>query len=64
MNDMEQMKYFIKGLKTPMRMFLDASVRGSLRCKNEDEVKELIIKMCQNEYHSTNRIVKPKGIFL
>lgn len=43
-------------------MLLDASWDGTLRNKNEVEVKILIENMCQNEYSSSDRIVKPKGV--
>lgn len=33
-------------------MFLDVSVGGTIRTKNENQVKELIEKMFQNEYSS------------
>lgn len=53
MSDMEQMKHSINGLKTPTRMLLDASTEGTLRIKNEDEVKTLIESMFQNGYCNT-----------
>lgn len=48
----EQMKHFTRGLKSQTRMLLDASTRGTIKIIAEDEVKELIKKMCQNEHHT------------
>lgn len=41
------MTHYITSLKTHTRLLLDASVGGTLRSKNEDEVNELIEKMWQ-----------------
>lgn len=39
---------------------MDASTGGTIRTLNEDQVKELIGKICQNEYHSQyERGIKP-----
>lgn len=54
--------HIYRGFKAPTRMLLDASWDGTLRNKNEVEVKILIENMCQNEYSSSDRIVKPKGV--
>lgn len=44
-------------------MLLDASVRGTIKRNNEDEVKEQIDKRFQNEYRSQiERGAKPKGV--
>lgn len=59
---MEHMTPFTSGLKTPTRMLLDASSRGTLRIKNEYEVNTLIKNMCQNESRLSNRGVKQKGV--
>lgn len=59
---MEHMTPFISGIKTPTRMLLDASSRGTLRTKNEYEVKTLIKNMCQNESRLSDRGVKQKGV--
>lgn len=55
MDNMEQMKNFTRGLKVHTRMFLEALGGGTMRTKNEDEVKELIERMCHNEYHSQSK---------
>lgn len=63
MNSIEHMQHFTRGLKTQDIILLDASTGGSIKNKNEDKVKELIKKMCQNDYHSqSERWVKPKGV--
>lgn len=33
-------------------MLFNASAGGTMRTKNEEKVKELVEKMCQNEDHS------------
>lgn len=43
-------------------MFIDASIGVSLKEKGDDEVKTLITNICQNEYHSSERVVKGKGV--
>lgn len=48
MSSMKQMQHFTRDLKAKMEMILDASVRGTIRIKNENELKELIERMCQN----------------
>lgn len=45
-------------------MLLYASVGGTLRVNNEDEVRALIKNMCQNEYHSNDRVVKQKVVLV
>lgn len=63
MSSVEQMQHFTRGLKSQERMILDASYGDTIKIKNEDEVKELIEKMFQNEYCSqTESGVKPKGV--
>lgn len=62
MSVMEHMTYFISSLKTQTRILLDASARGMLINKTKDKVKTLIENMCQNEYRSNDRIMKPKGM--
>lgn len=52
MNKMEQMQHFIRGLKFQIWIILDVSIVGIVRIKNEDEVREVIERMCLNEYHS------------
>lgn len=39
MSSLEHMTYFIRGLKAQARVLLDFSVGGTVRTKNEDEVK-------------------------
>ncbi|MCI04367.1 hypothetical protein A2U01_0025414, partial [Trifolium medium] len=53
-DNMEQMHMFTRGLRTQTRMLIDASTGGTIKNKNEDEVKQLIENMCLNEYRSTN----------
>lgn len=61
MNNMEQMQNFIKGLKGQTCTLLDASVGGMIRTMTEPQVKDLIEKMCLNEYClRTERLVKTK----
>lgn len=44
-------------------MLLDASVRGTMRNKIQDELREVIEKMCQNEYDTQSyRATKKKGM--
>ena len=43
---------FTKGLTHSHMMFLDASVRGRMRVKNDHEVQTLIDNMAQNEYRA------------
>lgn len=50
MNNMEQMENFIKGLKSETCMLLDAYAGGTIRTMTEPQVKDLIEKMCLNEY--------------
>lgn len=59
---MEHMSHFIRGLITQTKMHLGASTMGTLRAKTYDEVKTLIKIMFQNEYRSSDRAVKQKGI--
>lgn len=56
MNNMDQMQNFIKGLKSQTRKLLDASARGTIRQMNEPQVKDLIKKMCMNEYRAKSKI--------
>lgn len=50
-NNMEHMKNFIKGLKSQTHMLLYASTRGIILQMIEPQVKDLIEKMCMNEYY-------------
>lgn len=59
---MEQMAHFIKGIIAQAIMLLDALARVTIRTNNKDEVKKMIERMCQYEYHSSDRIVKTKGL--
>ncbi|XP_050909789.1 uncharacterized protein LOC127123629 [Lathyrus oleraceus] len=70
-NNKEQIQNFIKGLKTQTHMLLDASAGGTTRSMTEPQVKDLIEKMCMNEYCSKiKRSVKieimgtPKGMLV
>lgn len=59
---MEQIQHFTIGQKVKVRMLWDASAGGTIRTKNEDEVKEFTEKICHNEYCSqSERGVKLKG---
>ncbi|XP_050890743.1 uncharacterized protein LOC127096179 [Lathyrus oleraceus] len=59
---MKHMQHFTRGLKAQTRMLLDASA-GTIKTKNEDELKELTERMCQNVYRSINdRTTKTKGV--
>lgn len=62
MSYVEKMIHFIDGLRTQTRMFLDASAGGTVRLKSDEELKTLIENMCQNEYRSSKRAMKQKGI--
>lgn len=63
MSNMEQMQHYIKGLKAQARVLLDGSVGGTIKINNEDKVKELIGKICQNDYRSqSERWVKLNGV--
>ncbi|XP_045830999.1 uncharacterized protein LOC123922316 [Trifolium pratense] len=52
LDNMEQMQIFIRGLRMQSRMLIDASAGGTIRNKNEDEVRQLVENMCMNEYRS------------
>lgn len=54
MSVMEHMTHFIGGVKTPTRILLNVSVEGTLRNKNEEEVKTWIENMFQNKYRSSD----------
>ncbi|MCI28152.1 hypothetical protein A2U01_0049352, partial [Trifolium medium] len=44
-------------------MHLDASAGGSIKLKTDEEVKELIEQMCQNEYNMNNeRSTRTPGV--
>ncbi|XP_050915571.1 uncharacterized protein LOC127130642 [Lathyrus oleraceus] len=63
MSSMKRMQHFTRVLKAQARIILDASVGGTIKTNIEDEVKELIKKICQNEYLSqSEKGVKPKGV--
>lgn len=71
MNNIEQMKNFIKALKSHTHMLLDDSVGGTIRTMIEPEIKDPVEKMCLNEYRSKcDRSVKietigtPKGMLV
>jgi hypothetical protein len=56
------MQHFTQALRPQTRMFLDASAGGSLKNKNENEARELVENMSQNEYRVQNdRGAKKKG---
>ncbi|PNX78398.1 hypothetical protein L195_g034376 [Trifolium pratense] len=60
---MEQMQIFTGGMKMQHRMLRDASTGGSIKNKTDEEVKELIEQMCQNEYNTNNeRSIKTAGM--
>lgn len=61
MSAIEQMTHFIDSLRIQKRMLRNASTRGKLRVKTYKESKTLIENMCQNEYRSSERVVKQKG---
>lgn len=62
MSSIEHKTHFINRMKRPTKMLLDASTRGTLRGKKNDEVKNLTENMCQNEYRSSDQAVKQNGI--
>lgn len=63
MNNMEKMQNFIKDLMSETCMLLDASAGGTIRAMTEPQFKDLIEKMCLNEYRSkSKRSVKIKTI--
>lgn len=62
MSVMEHMTHVIIKMKTPTRMFCDASSGGTLKANIKDEVKTVIENMCQNEYRSSDRAVRQKCI--
>ncbi|GAU41492.1 hypothetical protein TSUD_13740 [Trifolium subterraneum] len=49
-----QMQHFTQGLRAQTRMLLDASAGGSLKNKDENEARELVEAMAQNEYRVQN----------
>ncbi|MCH87593.1 hypothetical protein A2U01_0008466, partial [Trifolium medium] len=49
-----QMQMFTQGLRPQTRMILDASAGGSLKNRDEGEVRELVESMTQNEYRAQN----------
>ncbi|MCI21853.1 hypothetical protein A2U01_0043024, partial [Trifolium medium] len=56
------MQHFTQGLRAQARMLLDASAGGSLKNKNENEAKDLVETMAQNEYRAHNdRSAKKKA---
>ncbi|MCI28329.1 hypothetical protein A2U01_0049529, partial [Trifolium medium] len=56
------MQMFTQGLRPQTRMILDASAGGSLKNKDEDQAKDLVETMAQNEYRANNdRGAKKKG---
>ncbi|MCI24882.1 retrotransposon gag protein, partial [Trifolium medium] len=60
---MEQMHIFTGGMKIQHRMHLDASTGWSIKLKTDEEVKELIEQMCQNEYNMNNeRSTRTPGV--
>ncbi|XP_045831666.1 uncharacterized protein LOC123923068 [Trifolium pratense] len=60
-----QMQMFTQGLRPQTRMILDASAGGSLKNRDEGEVRELVESMSQNEYRAQNdRGAKKKGDIL
>ncbi|KAK2436917.1 hypothetical protein QL285_021877 [Trifolium repens] len=63
LDNMEQMQIFIRGLRMQSRMLIDASAGGTIKNKNEDEVRQLVENMCLNEYRSkSERDPKKKGM--
>ena len=46
------MKNFNKGLKSQTHMFLDASAGATVLQMTEPQIKDLIEKMCKNEYRA------------
>ncbi|XP_050909769.1 uncharacterized protein LOC127123611 [Lathyrus oleraceus] len=71
MNYMEQMQNFIKYLKNQTHLLLDDSAGGTIRQMTEPHVKDLIEKMCMNEYHSKSKssvkietVGMPKGMLV
>ncbi|MCI55060.1 hypothetical protein A2U01_0076310, partial [Trifolium medium] len=62
-DDMEHMQILTGGMKIQHRMHLDASAGGSITLKTDEEVKELIEQMCQNEYNMNNeKSTKTPGV--
>jgi hypothetical protein len=53
-DDLNQMQMFTQGLRAQTRMLLDASAGGSLKTKDENEAKELVEAIAQNEYRVQN----------
>lgn len=45
-------------------MLFDASIGGTSRENTNEEVKILIENMCQNEYHSSERVAKEKRVLV
>ncbi|KAK2370199.1 hypothetical protein QL285_083268 [Trifolium repens] len=63
LDNMEQMHIFIRGLRMQSRMLIDASAGGTIKNKDEDEVRQLVENMCLNEYRSkSERDPKKKGM--
>jgi hypothetical protein len=60
---MEQMQLFTASMKMQHRMILDASAGRSIKIKTHEETKDLVGKMCQNEYNmSHDRNEKTAGV--
>ncbi|GAU24177.1 hypothetical protein TSUD_84120 [Trifolium subterraneum] len=59
---MEHMQIFTGCMKIQHMMHLDASAGGSIKMKTEEEARQLIEQMCQNEYNMNNeRYTKTVG---
>lgn len=56
------MTHFINKIRTQTRRLPDASARGTLRENTDEELKMLIENMCQNDYRSSERAMKQKGL--
>lgn len=62
MDNIEQMQHFTRGLRGQNRFLIDATTGGTIRNKNEDEVKKLVDNMCQTEYHTNDKAPTKKGM--
>jgi len=58
----QYLQIFTEGLTHNIRMFLDASVGGSLKNKTDHEVQDLIESIAQNEYR-VDAEKKKRGVY-
>jgi hypothetical protein len=52
------MQIFTRDMRMQSKMLIDALVEGTIKTKNEDEVRKQVENMCMNKYRSNSESLR------